>query len=230
MCENTDQRICIRFCFKVGQRGIETYEMMKTVLGDETMSCARVCEWFRRFKEGRQSMNCDPRSGRPSTTRDEDKIAQVKAVVRSDRRLSVREIAQGCHVFVGSGDEILRKDLSMHRVPAKFVPRLLKEVQQFQRLATSSDLFQCASDVSEFMELNHPWGLVVGSRIRSRNKAALVTIENSRFCSAKESTAGAIKDESNVDCVFRCRWNCSSCLRSAGADSEQKILLDIMWR
>ncbi|GFW54044.1 protein GVQW3 [Trichonephila clavipes] len=117
------------------------------------MSRARVFEWLRRFKEGRQSVNSDPRSGRPSTSRNEDKIAQVKAVVHSARRLTVREIAHECHISVESCDEILRKNLNMRRVSAKFVPRLLTEDQQFQRLATPSDLFQSASDDPEFMKL-----------------------------------------------------------------------------
>ncbi|GFS69207.1 protein GVQW3 [Trichonephila clavipes] len=89
MYENTNQRIRIKFCFKLGKTRTETYEMMKTAFGDETMSRARVFEWFRRFKEDRQSVNSDPRSGCPSTSRNEDKIAQVKAAVRSDRRLTV---------------------------------------------------------------------------------------------------------------------------------------------
>ncbi|GFX71171.1 protein GVQW3 [Trichonephila clavipes] len=131
MCENTDQRICIKFCFKLGKTGTKTYEIMKTAFGDEAMSRPRVFEWFRRFKEGRQSVNSDLSSGRPSISRNKDKIAQVKAVVRSDRRLTVRKIAQECHISVGSCDEILRKDLNMRRVSAKFVPRLLTEVQQF---------------------------------------------------------------------------------------------------
>ncbi|GFY14440.1 protein GVQW3 [Trichonephila clavipes] len=87
--------------------------MMKTAFGDEALSRALVFEWFLRFKEDRQSVNSDPRSGRPSTSRNEDKIAQVKVVVRSDHRLTVREIAQECHISVGSCDEILRKDLKM---------------------------------------------------------------------------------------------------------------------
>ncbi|GFU23059.1 mariner Mos1 transposase [Trichonephila clavipes] len=41
----------------------------------------------------------------------------------------------------------------MRRVSEKFVQRLLTEDQQFQRLATSSDLFQNASDDQEFMKL-----------------------------------------------------------------------------
>ncbi|GFU91245.1 protein GVQW3 [Trichonephila clavipes] len=109
---------------------------MKTAFGEDAMSRARVFEWFRPFKEGRQSVKSDPRSGRLSTSRNEDKIAQVKAVVYSDRCLTIREIAQECHISVGSYDEILRKDLNMRRVSAKFVPRLLTEDQKFQGLAT----------------------------------------------------------------------------------------------
>ncbi|GFY07603.1 uncharacterized protein TNCV_4094731 [Trichonephila clavipes] len=94
------------------------------------MSRARVFEWFRRFKEGRQLVNSDPRSGHPSTSHNEEKIAQV-----------------------GSCDEILRTDLNMRRVSAKFVPLLLTEDQEFQRLTISSDLFQSASDDPVFMKL-----------------------------------------------------------------------------
>ena len=105
------------------------------------MSRARVFEWFRRFKEDRQSVNSDPCSGRPSNSRNEKKIAQVKAVVLSDRRLTVQKIAQECDISVGSCDEILRKNLNMRRVSTKLVPCLLTEDQQFQRLAIASDLF-----------------------------------------------------------------------------------------
>ncbi|GFU57493.1 uncharacterized protein TNCV_3636581 [Trichonephila clavipes] len=41
----------------------------------------------------------------------------------------------------------------MRRVSAKFMPRFLTEDQQFQRLATSSDLFQSERDDPEFMKL-----------------------------------------------------------------------------
>ncbi|GFV14250.1 histone-lysine N-methyltransferase SETMAR [Trichonephila clavipes] len=153
MWENTNQRICIKFCFKLGKTGTETYEMMKTAFGDEAMSRARVFEWPRRFKEGRQSVKSDPRSGHPSTSRNEDNIAQVKAVVHYYRCLTVREIAEECHISVGSYDEILRKDVNLRRESAKFVPRLLTEDQQFQRLTTSSDLFQSEIDDPEFMKL-----------------------------------------------------------------------------
>ena len=89
MCENKEQRICINFCFKLRKVGVETYEMMKTAFGDEAMNRARVFQWFWRFKEARQSVNSDPHSGLPSTSRSEKMIAQMKAVMCSDRRLTV---------------------------------------------------------------------------------------------------------------------------------------------
>ncbi|GFU84977.1 hypothetical protein TNCV_2245611 [Trichonephila clavipes] len=60
----------------------------------------------------------------------------------------------------------------MRRVSAKFVPHLSTEAQQFQRLATSSDLFQSESEDLEFMKL-----IITGDTILGQ-KAAVVTMEN----------------------------------------------------
>ncbi|GFX07527.1 protein GVQW3 [Trichonephila clavipes] len=178
--------------------------MIKTALGDETMSRAWVFDWFRRFKESRQSVNSDPRSGRPSTSRNEDKIAQVKAVVRSDRRLTVREIAQECHISVGSCDEILRKDVNMRRV---FAPHLLTEDQQFQRLTTSSAFFKVRATIRSSRSSS--------SLGMSRGFTDTIPKQSSSCHNGKPPVLlGQRKhgrcDQSHVDCVFRCRWNCSS--------------------
>ena len=70
------------------------------------MGRTQVFDWFRRFKEGRTSVESDTRAGRPSTSRNEEMIAKVRTIVRNNRRLTVREIADDCGVFVGSCDEI----------------------------------------------------------------------------------------------------------------------------
>ena len=71
------------------------------------MGSTQVFEWFRRFKEGRTSVERDPRSGRPSTSRNEEMIAKVRTIVRNNRRLTVREIADDCEISVGSCDAVL---------------------------------------------------------------------------------------------------------------------------
>ncbi|KAJ8959029.1 hypothetical protein NQ318_022283 [Aromia moschata] len=43
--------------------------MLKEVYGNECLSRTHVFEWFKRFKEGRETTEDDPRPGRPSESR-----------------------------------------------------------------------------------------------------------------------------------------------------------------
>jgi len=99
MCESTEQRICIKFCFKIGKTATETIQLLQQAYGEDAMGRTQVFEWFCRFKEGRTSVESGPRSGQPSTSRNEEIIAKVRTIVRNNRRLTVREIADGCATF-----------------------------------------------------------------------------------------------------------------------------------
>jgi transposase len=55
-------------------------------------------DWYKRFKDGRISIEDDPRSGRPSKSTDDQHVAQVRSVIRSYRRLAVREVAEECDI------------------------------------------------------------------------------------------------------------------------------------
>ena len=81
MCESTGQRICIKFCFKIGKTATETYQLLQQAYGEEAMGRTQVFDGFRCFKEGRTSVESDPRSGRPSTSRNEEMIAKVRIIV-----------------------------------------------------------------------------------------------------------------------------------------------------
>jgi transposase len=52
--------------------------MLQTVYGDEALSRSSESEWFKRFKDGREDLQDNPRSGRPSTSRNADIIANVR--------------------------------------------------------------------------------------------------------------------------------------------------------
>ena len=49
--------------------------------------------WHKAFREGREDIEDEQRTGRPSTSHTLDSVAKVKAVLDSDRLLSVRLIA-----------------------------------------------------------------------------------------------------------------------------------------
>ena len=66
------------------------------------MSGTQCYEWFKRFKEGRMSVGEDPRQGRPSTSTNDDHVERVRAAIRGNRRLTVREIADEVGIRIGS--------------------------------------------------------------------------------------------------------------------------------
>jgi hypothetical protein len=104
--------------------------MLQKVFGVETVSRTMNCEWYRRFKDGRTSVEDHPCSGRPSASTDDDSIERARAVIRSNRLLTVRDVADECGISVGSCHTILTEELNMHRVAAKFVPRQLTDEQK----------------------------------------------------------------------------------------------------
>ncbi|PNF16911.1 hypothetical protein B7P43_G04214 [Cryptotermes secundus] len=81
------------------------------------MSNSRIKEWYNRFKDGRTSVDSEPRSGRPSTRRNENVVEQVWTLVMEDRHITVRELANEIGVSIGSVHSILTEDLGMRRAP-----------------------------------------------------------------------------------------------------------------
>ena len=116
------------------------------------MGRTQVFDWFRRFKECRTSVESDPRSGRPSISRNEEMIAKVRTIIRNNRKLTVREIADECGISMGSYNAILTDDLHMKRVCAKFVPRLLTDDQREQRQTIARDLFERSCEDVQFLK------------------------------------------------------------------------------
>jgi len=52
MCESTEQRICIKFCFKIGKTATETYQLLQQAYGQDAMGRTQVFDSFHRFKDG----------------------------------------------------------------------------------------------------------------------------------------------------------------------------------
>jgi hypothetical protein len=88
------QRICVKFCFKVGKRAAETHDMLHEAYSNDALSQTMTYEWLKRFRNGRTSTDDDELSGKPSTSRSKPLIAQVKNIFHGNRQLTVREVAE----------------------------------------------------------------------------------------------------------------------------------------
>jgi len=125
---------------------------LQQAYGEDAVGRTQVFDWFRRFKEGRTSVESDPLLGQPSASRNEEKIAKVRTIIRSNRRLTVREIADDCGISVGSCDAILSDNLHMKCVCAMFVPHLLTDDQREKCHTIACDLFECSCEDVQFFK------------------------------------------------------------------------------
>ena len=64
-----EQRICIKFCFKLGKSASETCEMLKSAFKEEVIGHSTIFEWYSAFKSGRTLCYNEPKSGRPPSCR-----------------------------------------------------------------------------------------------------------------------------------------------------------------
>jgi len=71
---SVEQQINLKFLVRLGKTPTEALKLHQEVYGDDTMSRTRLFERHRRFKEGREEVEDDYRSGRPSTSRTEENV------------------------------------------------------------------------------------------------------------------------------------------------------------
>ncbi|PNF36792.1 hypothetical protein B7P43_G11160 [Cryptotermes secundus] len=146
MTEQHEQRYCIKFCQKLGDTQVETIHKIQQAFRDDAMSNSWIKEWYNRLKDGRTSVDSEPRSGRPSTSRNENFIEQVRTLVMEDRRITFRELANEIGVSNGSVHSILTEDLGMRSVSTKFVPKLLTMEQKQRHLEIVQDMLDNANN------------------------------------------------------------------------------------
>jgi len=99
-----------------------------------------VFEWFSHSKKGDLSIEGQPRSGRTSSSRNDENIAKIREKLNEDHHYTIDELSEVAGVSWSSVQRILSQDLGMRRVAAKFVPRLLTEDQRKSQLAVCQDL------------------------------------------------------------------------------------------
>jgi hypothetical protein len=96
--------------------------MLTEAYGADAMKKSSVFEWHKRFKEGREDVKDDERTGHPKTHRTYENVEIMRKLVYSDRRLSVRMMAEELNLDRETVRKIFTEDLGMRKVSAKMVP------------------------------------------------------------------------------------------------------------
>ena len=81
--DTLEEWYAIEFCFKLGKNATKMYGMLQTAFGPSCMNRTSVFEWYKRFKEGRESVRDDERCGRSKEVKTAELIGQrVRVKVR----------------------------------------------------------------------------------------------------------------------------------------------------
>jgi predicted transcriptional regulator len=121
------------------------------------MKKSSVFEWHRLFMERREDVQEDPRSGQPKTQRTDANVDRVRNLVRSDRRLGVRVIAEELNMNRETVRKNLKEDLGMRKISTKMVPRIFTHDQEKRRLHISSDLLSNAEMFDKVITSDEKW-------------------------------------------------------------------------
>ncbi|GBN20695.1 Putative uncharacterized protein FLJ37770 [Araneus ventricosus] len=119
-----EQLVNIKFCFKLGKTATETHEMLVKVYDVDAVSKKCIFEWFKRFRDGKENVKDEPRSGRPPTSTTPDNIERVRRMSADDQRLSLRMIAEELKISLDSVSNIIHEHLQKRKKKVYAFPTL----------------------------------------------------------------------------------------------------------
>ncbi|XKL59001.1 hypothetical protein PGB90_000017 [Kerria lacca] len=109
-------------------------------------------ESVKRFQDGRENVEHDSRSSRPSTSKTDEYIGKVGILIRSDRQLSIRAIAESIAIDKECVRQILHENFNMRKVCAKLVPKIFTFEQQEARKNICIDTLNAIENDSNLSE------------------------------------------------------------------------------
>ena len=138
----SEQRAYCKIRAQLGFPPTEIHADLQKVYGNGALKYATVCKWVRRFNDGRESIENDPRVGRPVSVLTEKNVATVKMLIEEDERYTVQEIEELSGIHSSSVLKILRERLGLRKICAHWVPHLLTDEQKQSRVRLASQVIE----------------------------------------------------------------------------------------
>ena len=133
----SEQRVYCKIQEQLWFPPTEIHADLQKLYGNGALKYATVCKWVRRFNDGRESIENDPRVGRPVSVSAERNVATVKMLIEEDVSYTVQEVGELSGIHSSSVLKILREWLGLSKICARWVPHLLTDEQkQSDRLAS----------------------------------------------------------------------------------------------
>ncbi|PNF22437.1 hypothetical protein B7P43_G15714, partial [Cryptotermes secundus] len=124
----------------------EIHHRLQQQHGEECLSWTRVFEWCVCFREGRERVENEPHDRRPRTSITKPNIDCGDALIRENRRITMKELGAMLSISVGSVEDIVKYHLYYRKVNVLWVPRTLTKVNKMVHMQATSCLLQQFQD------------------------------------------------------------------------------------
>jgi transposase len=113
--EKSEYRAVIKFLTLEQKSPKKIHERMMNVYRELCPAYATVKKWSKEYKHGRESLQDDPRSRRPSTPITQQNVDAVLQLIMADRRVTIEKIAKVLEISIGSVFTIIHEELGMNK-------------------------------------------------------------------------------------------------------------------
>ncbi|PNF14690.1 hypothetical protein B7P43_G10269 [Cryptotermes secundus] len=138
---SVEQRILIKFLIGENAPSAEIHHRLQQQYGEECPSRTRVFEWCKCFRGGRERVENEPHDRRPRTSVTKPNIDRADALIRENRRITIKELGAMLSISVGSV-ETVKYHLHYRKVNGRWVPRTLTDVNKMMRMQAASPFLQ----------------------------------------------------------------------------------------
>ena len=129
----------------------EINNALHEVCGGSVVDLSAVSRWTSRFREGRVSIQDDPRRRRPIKTTDDTSVVIVSTLLEEDRRKSCEEIALEANMSAASVFRILTQTWQKRKVATMWVPHQLSEERKAARKRIAKEMVRrCEAGGEQF--------------------------------------------------------------------------------
>ena len=135
-----EQRAYIKIRTLLQVSPTDIHKDLMEVYNDRTLPYSTIIDWPRRFCEGRESIEDNPRAGRPISGASDKCVLEVSELLEEDPHISLVEIANVVGVSTGTAHTIVHANLEFRIICARWVPHALTQAQKTKRFQYTQKL------------------------------------------------------------------------------------------
>ena len=136
----SELRFYIYMRFKLGESATQIHNDLCTVITSEAPSYRTVADWMQKFRDGREELHDEPRSGRPVSATDAAHVQLVRAKVEEDHHIAVFAISEEVGISTERVRHILHHELNMRKICARWIPHRLTPEQKANRVTIAQEM------------------------------------------------------------------------------------------